>query len=299
MSIGQKRFIRVGLLSAGAGFRPNRLSMPPAIPRPSVPGFADFQTTCLDFGGVSSGEGMMSPNTAVAQGLAGPLSVVAWVNASDISATQIVWTARIHFSSANRMDFGISSGGDVFYQRWDSAGTLRFTSNSDAPWLFGGWHMMGFTTDGSSGPTQHEFYIDGVAVGGTAITDTSGSGYTDTLRRSTCSGAPENANPPTLISGTEVDGNLLYVANWNAELSAADMLAIYNHGWGGEFDITTDLGGYTNSAANQHWWRLGDVQGSDANRGADSGNGTTMTLTNNFNITGADEVTDSPVGVTF
>ena len=87
------------------------------------------------------------------------------------------------------------------------------------------------------------------------------------------------------------DGRIYAAAIWNAELTAAEVTAIYNSGDGRRFNLRTNSDAYQSASLLQHWWRPG--REASPNFGRDSGV-LPVDLTTITALTDADRVTDAP-----
>lgn len=263
------------------------------VARPAVTApFSDFQTNCLDFNGEDSGgdEGIWTGDVTL--GITQNLSMVAWVKVESVEADSrpIWWCISSGVSNANRCSIGVNSSQQAAWARYDSSSALNLDVVWDTALTVGQWHMISFS---DSGAGSFVAYLDGQVATVTG-TDNSFTG-TDTVRDCAIGGQLNNNNPPTAMIDS-FPGRIMSVASWSSILTAAEHLYLYNSGWGGELDLTTDRGDYVSQATNEHWWRCGHA--ASPNLGDDSGNGTARNLSSAFNITDADRVADVPVGTT-
>ena len=144
-----------------------------------------------------------------------------------------------------------SSGTDTEYQIRLGFSNLRFRLYDDStsgyiqkslsnPLSINTWYHIAFTYDGSSTSTGLKIYVDAVTPTQTGLTG--GGTYT----------AMENtASPFTIgsVSNVFMNGNIDEVGMFNTELSASEILAIYNGGSPNNLTSHAGLVGY---------WRMGD-----------------------------------------
>ena len=93
------------------------------------------------------------------------------------------------------------------------------------------------------------------------------------------------------LAADAYDGKIYQVAVWNAELTSAEVTAIYKGGDGRHFDLRVDSGDYVSSANLQHWWRPGNSVSPDL--GEDFGLDP-IDLTDIVTLTDSDRSEDAP-----
>ena len=149
-----------------------------------------------------------------------------------------------HTNGADKLYFWINDD-SVAAGGGDNTVIARFNNNaitSDE----GSWHHYVATYSGNRANSGLEIYRDGVAVS----THNGGNGtYT----------AMENTSNNLYIGKFQSDysnGKIDEAAMWDVELSAANVVAIYNTGT--PFALDADNGNYDKSGDLQGWWRMGD-----------------------------------------
>jgi hypothetical protein len=208
-----------------------------------------------------------------------PFSVSAWINMSDATKFRIL--SKSSSTGSTNVEWGLFTTGTdllgiILYDNNTGTQIKRLTASVAS--YEGTWIQACGTYDGSGDFSGINIYINGVnandsgAEVGTYVAMHSTSAPLDMGRF---------ANP----SGTTYsDGNIDEVSLWDKQLSAAEVLAIYNSG------TPTDLSGESNLVG---YWRNGDIQGTSSYPSlhdfSENNNLGTMT-----NMISGDIVTDVP-----
>ncbi len=212
-----------------------------------------------------------------------------------------VWSLSVWWkptTTGNAAIFGITEDADddndIFLQYTGSEYQIRIDHATTNPFktyqwpvaaaVVGTWIHLGVTWDG---PGQVlTLYENGVEVVPTKLVDQS-LAMTDTARRIKITSDQTGA-----ATG---QGIMHSAAIWNVELTAAEVLSVYNTGSGGAVDLAFDFGSYTSSANLRHWYRLGFAVEPDI--GKDYGNFVRdLTTAGSESISDADIINDFPQG---
>lgn len=128
------------------------------------------------------------------------------------------------------------------------SGTLNSTTfiNDDS------WHFLTVTCAGGSGVSSEvKFYIDG-----SLETTKAGPGTPNTYTATTDALSIAYSD---VWNGYYFEGNLDEPSFWTNVLTSDEVTALYNSGE--PIDLQSDSGNYESSATLQHWWRMGDPDG--------------------------------------
>jgi len=168
----------------------------------------------------------------------------------------------------------------------DSSATIPLTKAyqwTDGP-AIGNWQTWTFTWNGTTGDVLTG-YLDGVVK-------------TPSLKGQDNTGAQTDTSQKIAFAadagGSSIMNNVIIhsVAIWNTPLDSSNITEIFNGGSVGAFNLLSDSGNYSQSAALKHWWRLG-LDDTDIGKDEVTSGGIDMLAEAN-NITSADIVTDSP-----
>ena len=121
----------------------------------------------------------------------------------------------------------------------------------------GGWHFMVMTYDG----TTKRFYRDGAQIG----SNTSNSGD---ISYSASGGLYIGSSG----SSEYFDGKIDEIAIWNDALTASEITALYNSGYG--LDASSNSGNYTSSSNLKGYWKMNEQTGNtvaDSSTNSNSG----------------------------
>ena len=177
----------------------------------------------------------------------GAFSVSAWINTSISASTSVLYKSDVfHFGKDSWYNGGV--GGAPYLSITDSGGITKIFRNGVAPsdttvtvgtvidLKDGNWHHIAFTYDGIN---QGKYYSDGALSYTYDITDGSWAGT-----------IASNSNNLLIGKTTAVNwnGKISNTAIFDSELSAANILTIYNNGR--PADLT--------SLSPVSWWRLGE-----------------------------------------
>lgn len=180
-----------------------------------------------------------------------PFSISAWVKMNDATRFRIVGKYD------SNLEYLFSTGGTdkIVFNCYDNSTSARIGRQySTALTSFEGqWIHLVATYNGSSSSSGLKIYLNGSRVDDT---DSNSGTYT----------AMENTTAPLEIGKnltTYANGLIDETAIFNSELSASDVIAIYNSG------VPTSLSSYPSLVS---WWRMGD---------GDTWNGSIWTLTDN------------------
>ena len=205
------------------------------------------QTVSVDLNGIDEAFIKGAPNKPPAMGFGNVFTYSQWTRHNEDFTPVQTFMVLENDDLLNRIDFDtfITYGSPLFLVR-DTAGgiinTFRWTSQIP---VNGTWVMMTFTWDG----TDLLGYFDGVEdASPSKLTDGTGSRIDTQM----CVGVGN-----TTVAVNLIKQNIMSGAFWNVALSSAEILAIYNTGLGGEFDLGADSGNYASSANLMHWWRFG------------------------------------------
>jgi hypothetical protein len=197
-------------------------------------------------------------------GISNEWSHMVWAYPGDLSpgTDQTIYsTGELNGGLSNSFDITIESGGVLSASIFNSSGVLikkiqmpaLDTSVTPTPngFFFGNsWHQVVVTWDGST----IRVYRNGILMNPymTNVTDIGGS-QTNTARTITA------GNYHTPFLGNPFEGFIHSHAHWNVELSHANIAAIYNGGYGANFDLNSGQGGYDNSSTLESWYQYGVI----------------------------------------
>jgi len=168
-------------------------------------------------------------------------SISLWYKMSDVTSAALI--AKTGTVSAERewyLNFG--SNDKIYFGCLDeSVGKPIYIYSSYLTSTEGSWTHLVVTYDGSEHPSGQKMYINGSAV---SVTEKDNATYV----------AMENTAYDVWIGGYQAlskyaTGNIDEVAIFNAELSAAEVTAVYNGGAPTDLSSESNLVGY---------WRMGD-----------------------------------------
>jgi|TARA_R110002110_G_scaffold111918_1_gene278485 hypothetical protein len=207
-------------------------------------------------------------------------SISAWIKTTGTADTIL---AKNELSATEaEYDFGVGRDGKLnFYVYGGGGGGVFQYLRVDTPTVHDdNWHHVAVTFDLADATTSIIIYIDGVLYNAASAGTTYGSNGTWA--------SPSNTTAPLQMGrkGTVeyFGGNIDEVAIYQAKLSGADVLAIYNSG------TPTDLSGESNLVG---YWRNGDTAGTSVYPTIEdySSNSNDGTMTN---MASGDIVTDVP-----
>jgi len=167
-------------------------------------------------------------------------------------------------------DIGIALGGNWFGPVTDEVITL---ANVNHLWSYAGsgltisanaWHHLGIRWESSnsstnSGNAGYDIYLDGIKVGNSFGTWTSGTGSQAATQRLTAGARNRNGSISMFYNG-EIDE----LGIFTSAVSEADLIAMYNSGNG-----AISLEDYSPAL----WWRMGDNDSGTGGTITDMGNG--------------------------
>lgn len=204
---------------------------------------------------------------------AGSQTIAFWFSPGSSASTSndCIYSHKNTGNNNNRFEVtieGAVAGDPIQLNCWNSSGGNLFTDRwlPPANWVTGQWYFVVLTFNGAS-TTGAACYIDGQAA--SSDSTSAGTGTMSTTARSVYVAVNGAA-------GEDLDGEIFWIAHWDAVLSAESINTIYNGG-NPRIDLKVNSGQYTESANLVHWWRMGDVA-SSSGLVADRGNGTALDL---------------------
>lgn len=149
-------------------------------------------------------------------------SGAAWVEVTDQGSAQTI-IAKYGTAGNREWKFGFDSGGNekLYLELYDQSATAACSKTSDSA-ISAGWHLLGFTYDGTAASGGITFYDNGVAIAATGV-DCAAAGYVsmEDLGQTVTIGA--QGQPLFYLLGD--------MGNWmlsDDELTADQHLKIYN-----------------------------------------------------------------------
>lgn len=165
-----------------------------------------------------------------------------WIYLNSVSGNQTVYSKQLSTTApGTRINFG-SGRVEIYLVNTQTTNQIRAQINSSGIIGAGVWKHCVITYSGSSDATGVKFYIDGVLY----ATATTTNNLTASILTS------DTAKMGVVGTSSYLNGALDEYSIWNKELSAAEVLAIYNSG---------DPGNLSNHSAYANllsWWRMGD-----------------------------------------
>jgi hypothetical protein len=249
-------------------------------------GWSDYQTDSVDLDGSSE---YLMDKTNQAVGIANTWTFAGWIKFGAAWDTQTNRMVDIRQSAgANNLMLFFQAGtyaSDPYVAKiWDQNGSAFKEYRYQNFFAEDTWVHWCTTWDGSTLLTYKDSVLTAPDV---KQTDNAGT-MTDTSRGIGIGGYITDGSP----SG-DLDAIVHSTAIWNAVLDQNNVTAIFNGGAGGEFNLGSDSGNYTNSSNLQHWWR----HGHDADDiGKDEGNAAALydLMDDALNVSSADIVADVP-----
>ena len=160
---------------------------------------------------------------------------------------------------------------------------LNCDTNSSVNGIFdGNWHMVTWSCPSGADTDGFLIYVDGVNFAQTA-TSTATISITDTSNLEF--NVARHSNHSVLGEVTEDE-----VSVWTTELTAAEILAVYNEG--SPIDLTTDADDYASSANLDMWWRFESDSGTGTGNILDASTNSNVGTTNNMES--GDFISDVP-----
>lgn len=163
----------------------------------------------LDFDGINDYVKVMDSNSL---DVSGSVTIEAWINVNSFPNTAGIISKRNGNQASSNYEFFRSSDGNVYF----SIGNAGSASFSDSNIVFGSWHHIAGTADGST----MRIYLDGRLMSSSAQTANPVSNIYDLLI-----GAMDTGSGPTYF----LDGTMDEVAIWNKYLDGSAISQIYEN----------------------------------------------------------------------
>lgn len=193
-----------------------------------------------------------------------PFTITAWIKMDD--ATRFRIAAKEQSTTVIEWFFTVSAADKLGLLLYDGADNVRegVFSNSTLTSYEGTWTHVAAIYDGGGGSTASDgitLYLNGAVLASTTSDVTTGGTYT--AMHNTAADVWIGAVEDPAVVDRFSDGKIDEVAIFSTELSASDILAIYNSG------TPADLSSYSPVG----WWRMGDNDGGAGTNITDQGSG--------------------------
>jgi hypothetical protein len=186
---------------------------------------------------------LVSPDTAIDNLFSGGATFAAWIKTNDASLTNRIIDKRTNSGGSSGWILYVDdeSGGNCDLAFWQGfSGNEYLAQTTSREITLGSWVHVAVVYDSSSTTNNATMYVDGSSVGLTEVTSPSGSSSNDSSKKLSIG----DIDPDFTAARRAFDGNIADVRIYDTELTASQILDIYN----GTTDRTNLIGQWlTNS----------------------------------------------------